>query len=200
MDDLDLIYNNEFMKKNFPCSIYNIDLSILPLKSFVEKFLKNIPTDKIIARYFLENRKSIDKLVIEKLLIYQPDYTDGIDTYSSVIGSILEEILPTCGLIRNTWEISDLIEPSILEEQLSNYHRGWVFPTLSKTLYKQFKKDLYILNYSERAGDFEFYIPTIFEDYKDLWSIENINCRINDSLARRDFLVLTILKVNERVD
>lgn len=200
MDDLDLIYNNEFMKKNFPCSIYNIDLSILPLKSFVEKFLKVIPTDRLIANYLLENRKSIDKLVIEKLLIYQPDYTDSIDTYSSVMGSILEKISPTCGLIRNTWEISDLIEPYILEEQLSNYHRGWVLPTLSKTLYKQFKKDLYIVNYSERAGDFEFYIPTIFEDYKDLWSIENINCRINDSLARRDFLVLTILKVNERVD
>ena len=56
MDDLDLIYNNEFMKKNFPCSIYNIDLSILPLKSFVEEFLKVIPTDKIIAEYFRTRR------------------------------------------------------------------------------------------------------------------------------------------------
>lgn len=200
MDDLDLIYNNEFMKKNFPCSIYNIDLSILPLKSFVEEFLKDIPSDRNVARYFLENRKSIDKLVLEELLKYQPDYTDDMDIFSSIMGSILEKILPTCGLIKGTWELCELIEPTILEEQLSKYHRSWVFPTLSKTLYKQFQKDLYVVNYSERAGDFEFYIPTIFDDYKDLWSIENINCRINDSLARRDFLVLTILKVNERVD
>ena len=51
MDDLDLIYNNEFMKKNFPCSIYNIDLSILPLKSFVEKYNTKINVRTSMANY-----------------------------------------------------------------------------------------------------------------------------------------------------
>lgn len=210
----DIMYVNDFMRVYLPCTIYNIDLSVLPLKSFVKDVIKYINNNGA-SEYFLVNRRTIDQSVIEQLLIYQPDYSDGQDVYSDgrdiysyIIGMLLERLPHVSGLIENTWEISELIEPDtrdILEEQLFNYYHSWILPTLNKTLYTQFQKDLYGLNfiyelkYIERNKDFEFFLPDqdeIQNVWKDVWSIENINCRISNSFARSDFLVLTIMKAN----
>ena len=210
----DIMYVNDFMKVCLPCSIYNIDLSVLPLKSYVKDVIKYIKNNGA-SEYFLANRRTIDQSVIEELLIYQPDYSDeqdiysyqdsysyGRGIYSYMIGRLLERLPHVSGLIENTWEISELLEPDtqdILEEQLFDYHHSWILPTLNKTLYTQFQKDLYGLNFIGRNKDFEFFLPDQYEIqnvWKDVWSIENINCRISNSFARSDFLVLTIMKAN----
>ena len=77
MDDLDLIYNNEFMKKNFPCSIYNIDLSILPLKSFVERFLNTYGGSSVLCIDYLPYVIfAIDNTIIGGFLLSQNTLSD----------------------------------------------------------------------------------------------------------------------------
>lgn len=195
----DLVFNNSFIKDNFYCTVHNIDLSILSENSFTIYLINKLKLNKLLAKYFIEYRKLIDQIVLEDLLIYQPiSKTIDLEDYLYIMNKVVERILFYQFTLEGVWEVSELVDLNQIVDILDLYYQNWMEPIINKILYKNFSKELYIMNYSINYIDNNFYKPSKYINYNNVWSIENIHCKINNLLIRRNYLMLTIIKINQR--